>query len=181
LTSTYTTRAITGPYTLTAQPTAVTNLTFQFNLTNLANAANFENVFDQYRIDCIRQTIKPQNNAVGLVTNSTTSLVDLYCVIDYDNVTNLGSVTTALSYDNCVVLAPGESCVRTFKPRIAVAAYSGTFASFANSEDMWIDSASASVQHYGTKFLVPGATAAQTLLQSWDITTEYWVSFRSAF
>lgn len=154
---------------------------FQFNLANVSNATTFQNLFDQYRIDAIRMTIKPQNNAVGLVTNSTTTLVPLYVVIDYDNVSNLTTVASALAYQNCVVLEPGESVVRDFQPRIAMAAYSGAFTSFANVEPMWIDSASPSVQHYGVKFLIPGVAAAQTILQSWDITFEYYLSFKSLF
>jgi hypothetical protein len=172
---------MTSSSQLVATPTAGANLTYYFQLSNLANATSFENVFDQYRIVAIRQTVRPDNNAVGLVTNSTTSLVDLYWVIDYDNTSNLGSTGAAISYDNCMILAPGESGSRTFCPRIAVAAYSGAFTSFANMQDSWIDSASPNVQHYGTKFYVPGATAAQTLLQSWEIRTEYWVEFRSQF
>jgi hypothetical protein len=147
----------------------------------LDNSAAFENVFDQYRIDAIRMTCKPSNNAVGLVTNSTTTLVPLYCVIDYDNTSNLATAAAAREYANCIVLEPGESFVRTFQPRVAVAAYSGSFSSFENVEPPWIDCASPSVQHYGVKILVPGVTAAQTLLQSWDVTYEYYVSFKSVF
>jgi hypothetical protein len=174
-------RTATSPVTITATPTSGVNQTFYFQLSNLANASNLENVFDQYRILAIRQTIRPQNNAIGLVTNSTTSLVDLYCVIDYDSSSNLSSVAAATSYDNCMILSPGESGCRTFAPRIASAAYSGAFTSFANLESTWIDSLSSSVQHYGTKYFIPGVTASQTLLQSWDITTEYWIEFRSLF
>jgi hypothetical protein len=174
-------RQITGPTTVTAQAAATTNNTTYFQLSNLDNSASFENVWDQYRIDAIRMTCKPQNNAIGLVTNSTTSLVPLYCVIDYDNTSNLSTAAAAREYANCICLEPGESFVRVFQPRVATAAYSGSFTSYANQEPPWIDCASPNVQHYGIKILVPGATAAQTQLQSWDIVYEYFLSFKSIF
>jgi hypothetical protein len=177
----YVTRQVTGPTNIVATPTSVVNQTTYFQLSNLDNAAAFENVFDQYRIDAIRMTCKPQNNAVGLVTNSTTALVPLYCVIDYDNSSNLTTAAVAREYANCIVLEPGESFVRVFQPRVAVAAYSGSFSSFENVSPPWIDCASPSVQHYGVKILIPGTTASQTLLQSWDVTYEYYISFKSTF
>jgi len=180
-TDVYVTRQVTGPTMITAAPTSAVNSTTYFQLSNLDNYTTFQNMFDQYRIDAIRMTITSQNNAVGMVVNSTTTLVPLYCVLDYDNTSNLGSAAAARQYANCVVLEPGKSCVRTFQPRVATAAYSGAFTSFANQAPPWIDSASPSVQHYGVKIFVPGVAAAQTSLQSWDVTYEYYVSFKSIF
>jgi hypothetical protein len=131
-------------------------------------------------IEAVRFTIRPQNNAIGLVTNSTTTLVPLYCVIDYDDSTNLTSVAAAEAYSTCLVLSPGESCDRTFKPRIALAAYSGAFTSYANAPSMWIDAGSTGVQHFGVKTYVPGGAAGQTLLQSWDVIVEYFIRFRKS-
>lgn len=169
---TVTTSGITASATVNVAPT------YNFSLSDIDNANAFIGLFDQYRIDAVRFIIKPNNNAIGLVTNSTTSIVPLYCVIDYDNTGTLASAVAARSYDNCVILTAGESLCRTFKPHVAVAAYSGAFSSFANQEDEWIDSDSSTVQHYGIKVFVPAATAAQTLLQSWTVEREYFISFR---
>jgi hypothetical protein len=117
-------------------------------------------------------------NAIGLSTNSTTTCVTPYVVVDYDDASALTSAAQARSFESCIIVPPGKECTRQFKPRIAMAAYSGTFTSFANVADQWIDSNSNSVAHYGVKLFIPGATAAQTLLQSWTVEREYWVSFR---
>jgi hypothetical protein len=146
----------------------------------MATAAVSTGFWDQYMIEAVRFTIQPQNNAIGLVTNSTTALELLYCVIDYDDSTALSTAANAMAYSNCVVLGPGESCERTFQPRMAVAAYAGAFTSYGNVAPQWIDSASTGVQHYGIKLYVPGATAAQTLLQSWNYTVEYFIRFRKS-
>jgi hypothetical protein len=164
---------------LSIAATPTTNYYNSYNFT-LASTTVTSGFWDQYRIDAIRFSIVPQNNAIGLVTNSTTSLTPLYCVIDYDDNTNLGSINAALAYSNCITLNPGESCERLFKPRMAVSAYASSFGSFANMGNMWIDSASTSVQHYGIKVVVPGVAAAQTLLQSWDVIVEYYFTFRKA-
>jgi hypothetical protein len=164
--------------TQSAQPTAYTAASYAFSLASVGLGTGF---WDQYKLEAIRFTVAPQNNAIGLVTNSTTTLVPLYCVIDYDDSSNLTSAGQAQSYSNCVVVNPGESVERTFKPRMAIGAFGGsTFTSYANVADLWIDAASTNVLHYGVKLFIPGTAAAQTLLQSWDITIEYFLQFRKS-
>lgn len=166
-----------GHTSIASQATAATATSLVFTL---ASSSIGSGQWDQYKLLAVRITISPDQNAVGLFTNSTTSYTPLYCVIDYDDSSNLTSVGAAEAYSNCIVLGAGESCERTFRPRMAVAAYSGTFASFSNMADQWIDSASSGVQHYGIKIYIPGATAAQTLLPSWQISTEYFFAFRKS-
>lgn len=149
-----------------------------FVLSDLDDYSAYTSVFDQYRIDAVSVTFHANNNAIGLVTNSTTTLSPLYVAIDYDNNTTPGSVTTLREYDNCMVVAPGESAQRTFRPHTAVAAYAGAFTSYANQSTQWIDCASPSVSHFGYKYAVPVGTAGQVLLQSWIVERTYWVSFR---
>jgi hypothetical protein len=176
---TFTARSLTvstAGFNVSASAVAATS--YSFTLSDLDNTASFTGLFDQYRIDAIRFTIRPNQNAIGLFTNSTTTMVPLYCVIDYDNDNTLSTAIQARSYDNVMIIAPGESACRTFRPHVAVAAYSGTFVGFANQAMEWLDSATPTVRHYGIKLLAPQATAAQTQLQSWIIEREYYVSFR---
>jgi hypothetical protein len=163
---------------LSVSNSANTSNTYLFKLNNLDQSGTFQTLFDQYRIDAVRVSIIPQNNAINLVTNTSTSLQELYCVIDYDDATALASAAAARQYDNLIVLAPGESCERLFQPHMAIAAYSGAFTSYTNVAPMWIDIANDAVEHYGIKIWIPQATAAQTLLQSWNLQYEYFVSFR---
>jgi hypothetical protein len=162
---------------VTASPTLDVKNSYNFQLGNANIGSGF---FDQYRILAVRFTVSSQNNAIGLVTNSTTVLVPMYIVIDYDDSGTLGSVGAAEAYSNCLVLHPGESCERIFKPRVALGAYNGTFTGYANVGDVWLDAGSNNVQHYGVKTFVPACAVGQTLLQSWDIHIEYFVEFRKA-
>lgn len=166
----------TSSSVLTATATSNVASNYQFALTGSNLAASG---YDQYRYCAVRFSVVPQNNAIGLVTNSTTALVPLYCVIDYDDGTNLTSSAQALGYNNCIQLNPGESCSRVFKPRMAIGAYTGSFGGFANVSPMWCDAASSGILHYGIKIFIPGTTASQTLLQSWDIVLEHFIEFRN--
>jgi len=151
--------------------------TYYFAL-NSANVGT--GFFDMYRIAAIRFNIRPQQNAIGLTTNSTTTVTSIYCVIDYDDDASLGSIAAAESYSNCLVLPPGQSCSRTFKPRVAVSAYTGSFNGYTNMADPWIDAASTNVRHYGIKIVIPSITVAQTQLQSWDLSSEYFIELLKA-
>jgi hypothetical protein len=149
-----------------------------FSLSSLSGYSNL-NIWDQYRIDAVRVSIVPTANALFTTDLSDQVYSELYCVIDYDDSTNLTSLASALKYDNCIVLVPTESLERTFQPRLAVAAYSGSFTSYANMPPQWIDTVNNAVQHYGIKYAISPAVAGQTTMQSWDVITEYYISFRS--
>jgi hypothetical protein len=164
---------------IVASGTANVNPTYTFSLSDLDNTSSYTGLFDQYRIDAVRFIIRPNNNAIGLVTNSTTAIEPMYIVIDYDNNLALTSAGQARSYDNVMILAPGESCCRTFCPRLAMAAYqASSFIGFTNEKMQWIDSASPAVLHYGIKIFIPQASSGQTTLQSWIVEREYFLSFR---
>jgi hypothetical protein len=164
-----------GTLSSSASSVTATSLTFSLSQSGINSGT-----WDQYKLLAVRVTIVPDQNAVGLFTNTTTSYTPLYFVLDFDDATNLTSYVAAEAYSNCVVLGAGESCERLFKPRTAVSAYTGAFGGFANMSDLWIDAASNTVQHYGAKIFVPQATAAQTLLPSWQISTEYFFAFRKS-
>jgi hypothetical protein len=166
-----------GHTTVAAQ--AVSGVAQSLNFT-LASSSLTAGQWDQYKLLAVRVTISPDQNAVGLFTNSANSYTPLYTVVDYDDATNLTSVGQAEAYNNCIVLGAGESCSRLFRPRMALAAYSGAFTGFANTGDLWLDAASTTVQHYGVKIYIPGATAAQVQLPSWQISTEYFFAFRKS-
>lgn len=164
---------------LTSSSSANVSVAYNFTLAGLDFSANFANIWDQYRIDAIRFHVVPTSNAVQVVTQSTTNMVQLYCVIDYDDATALSNAPAARGFDNCIELQPGESCERLFQPRAALAAYAGAFNNYANVGGMWFDSASTGVQHYGLKLFVPQSDAGQTLLQVWRVFAEFYVSFRT--
>lgn len=163
---------------LTVSPSVNQFPTYSFTLDDLDTYTRFTNLFDQYRIDCVTFKLVPMQNAIGLTTNSTTLTVTPYCTIDYDDATAYSSAQQARGNESCIIVAPGMECVRQLQPRMAVAAYSGAFTSYANVPPTWIDCSTPSVQHYGVKLVIPSGVVGQTNLQSWTVEREYTVSFR---
>jgi len=145
---------------------------FQFNLNSLSNAAAFVALFDQYRIRAIRLTFLPRTNVVS----GTAYNPPLYTVIDYDDTATLGTRSAMTQRDCCTVTQVYESLQRTFTPHIAVAAYSGTFTSYANEVAPWLDCGSPSIQHYGLKWFIDSCATPAPL---WDVEIEYWIEFRN--
>jgi len=178
LSQTYTQRYITISVAgLTQSATVDSSTAYVFSLGDLDNAGAYQTMFDQYRIEAVRFVLRP-SSLYQNATNTVTFWSPVYVVIDYDDATALSTAAAARAYDNCMILAPGEGCERTFVPRVAMAAYSGAFTSFANEIPPWIDAASPSVQHYGVKVYLPHGIAGQTILQEFIVEREYWVSFR---
>lgn len=145
--------AYVGPSIITSSTLEVdTPINILFS--NLGNSASYAAVFDTYRILQVTVEFFPQSTP-------TISQPSVYTVIDYDD--SAASTISALQrYDTLQVVPMGTYFQRTFNPRIATAAYSGVFTSFAQSKSSWIDMASTSVIHYGIKTGVPPTSAVQT-------------------
>jgi len=108
--------------------------------THITQFANYQALFDQYRIDEIECWLQPYPNGV------TTGMA--YTAIDYDNATAV-SPTAIQQLQN---VEQGDCQVghyRRWKPHCALAAYGGAFTAFSNVASPWIDSVSSAVQHYG--------------------------------
>jgi hypothetical protein len=135
--------------TATASPTAGE---VNFTLSSLAEASSYEAIFDQYKIDMAELWIIPEAPTGGTAQN-----YQYASVLDYDDSNALSTLQVALNYDNAVVASLLTGMYRRLKPRIALAAYSGSFSSYANLRDQWLDCASPGVQHYGVKIVAePG-------------------------
>lgn len=131
-------------------------------------------IFDQYRIDLVEVTFIPRLDQVSTVGNYAGLLST---VIDYDDATNLTSVSEAMDYSSCLTVAGDKPFRRVVKPHVALAAYSGTvFTSFANQERQWLDAGSPGVVHYGVKT----AWTATSVPYFYDVLWRAVFSFRSA-
>jgi hypothetical protein len=139
-------------------------------LSNLPDASSYAAVFDQYRIVSAKIQMTPSVPPLsGVLTGH------VHTVIDYDDTASI-TPAQALNYNNCIVSNLQDTLVRSFKPRMAMSAYSGAFTSFTNMEPQWIDCASPSVQHYGIKIAInPTGTAI-----NFDIISSIHVQFRNS-
>jgi len=142
-----------------------------FNLQNVDQYFALAAVFDQYRLSDIEVWLVPQ------VSESVSSAAGtLHSVIDLDDSVALTSVSQFGDYSNAVFTPIKTGHYRHFQPHVAIAAYSGTFASFANVPSPWIDTNSSTVQHYGIKY---GSTITTVLAVSFDIYYRFKLEFRN--
>jgi hypothetical protein len=140
-----------------------------FALSSMNDASEYAAVFDQYRIMAVEITIMPSTQTVAGLTGH------LLSAIDYDDV---ASITPALNAQKSTVVISNlqDTVVRSFTPKIALAAYSGAFTAYSvGPAHSWINTASPTVQHYGHKLTANPTTTAI----SYDLYTRVWFQFRN--
>jgi hypothetical protein len=140
------------------------DLAYQIQASLLDGVTAITSFFDQYRILQYTISFEPRynmSNTAGTVLGTLTS------AIDYDDASNQAA-TILRQKETCMVTPAYCPHVRTLKPHIAVAAYSGAFTSFTNVKDQWIDAASQNVQHYGVKMALTNCALVSTII--YDVT-----------
>jgi hypothetical protein len=163
-----------GPFITSAASSTSNSFIFQLSLAT--KYADFVNVFDQYRINCAELTFVPRANEALSSTGQTASLLGtMYLVPDFDDGTNLTSEAQALAYNEPVIKRLDLPWKVSIVPRLALAAYTGTFTGYANLPPQWLDTANATVQHYGVKVLVNATATVQYI----DVYVKLSLSFRA--
>jgi hypothetical protein len=134
--------------------------------------ASFVVVFDQYRITDVEVWLIPQVSADASVRQG-----ELFTVLDFDDANNLTTIAQAQDYETCVSTPQSYGHYRHFKPHVASALYApSAFTSFGNMTDVWIDSGSSNVAHFGVKV---AASISSTALQTYDLNIRMKIQFRN--
>jgi hypothetical protein len=139
-----------------------------FTLNNFTNATAYENVFDQYKISQIEVWLDLNGNQDAV-------LGELVTAVDLDDVVAPTGPTAIGDKQGALVGNGSAGRYHCFRPHVAVAEYSGTFASYGNVPSTWIDTASGNVQHYGFKV----ATAAYGNVAVYNLTVRAVIDFRA--
>jgi hypothetical protein len=154
---------------LTTSTSTPTNVGINFQLGNIPNASTLQVLFDQYKITCVECWIQPQQNNNGGHTGM------LYSAVDYDSSTAIS--TAAITQYSNVLVSPLTSSAHyhKFVPHVAIAAYNGSFSGFENATAPWIDTSSATVQHYGLLISCPVTTDVIAI----DMIVRYHITLRN--
>jgi hypothetical protein len=155
---------------LTPSVTVETDGAYTFSLSALPDSTEFTSLYDTYRITCVKVNFVP----LFTDTSATVAYPPLMTAIDYDDASST-ALTVLEEYDSALRSATGQFFTRTFTPKVAIAAYSGAFTSFGQRTWQWIDAASPSVIHYGLKYALPVAGAAN---QVWSVNADLILQFR---
>lgn len=150
-----------------------------FTLNDCDQVATFTALFDQYRITYIELTFRPNFNIAQMDQATTTYYGGIFTVIDDDDATAPASVAELRQFQSCEWHDSYKGFKMGFVPHIALAAYSGTFASYGNRAKQWIDCNSPAVQHYGLKIAIPHGDAGQNSVQTWTVIAKYYLEFKN--
>jgi hypothetical protein len=142
-----------------------------FQLSNVSNVSTYTGLFDQYMIRTIEVLIEP---AVTEVTSSASITGEWTSVVDIDDATLPTSYNDLQNYTTAVQTGGTLSHYHRWTPTVALAAYAGTFTSYASADNQWLDCASPSIQHYGIK-----AGCLTSASQPFTMTCRFHLSFRT--
>lgn len=160
-------------FTFATSASVPTAAAYNFVMSSLDNATSFSAIFDQYRVPLMEYTIMPRYQQV-------TEFGSAYGPGQYVTAVDLDDSATPsfnglLDYPGAIVTEGNKQHKHTFVPHVAVAAYSGTFVSYANETAPWLDVASPNVQHFGIKM---ASTVTGTAL-TFDVKVRVMVEFRN--
>jgi hypothetical protein len=158
---------------ITGSTTAEVDGAVTITLASFPDYTDFTNLFDTYRF----MQVVVEFNPLFLDTTATTNYPPIATVIDYDD-GNATAYAQLEEYDSFMITQTGQYFQRVFTPRIALAAYSGTFTSYSQPKaGTWIDVASTGVVHYGLKYALPETGAANSV---WSVTVHAIMQFRES-
>lgn len=140
--------------TITTSTTGIVETNFVFSLSNHPQASSWSALFDQYFI--FMASVQFDSD---LAPGSTTSPARLYTAIDFDNVSNLGSVSALEDFatSEAIVMQPQSRHLRSVLPcsKISVG---GT--SQVTPQRAFIDCATPGINHYGLRSICSQTTAS---------------------
>jgi len=129
---------------------------YYHTLNGLDGYAEFTALFDQYRIVEIGVHATPGMNTETLAAGGSGFNAQLLTYVDFDDASPPASQGEMLQRQNLQSWMWSKPFSFRYRPRVATAAYSGAFTSYANSSP-WLDVASPAVQYYGWKLgITPG-------------------------
>ena len=142
---------------ITSNSTSETTGALYFSLSGISGYTTWTGSFDSYRIVRIYVEFVP----FGIVASANATLGQLTTAIDYDDA-NTTLNDTLLQNDTSMVVQTGTYFERRLRPRTAKAMYSGTFTSYGQDDESWIDTDSPNVQYYGVKYSQSISSSANT-------------------
>lgn len=146
-----------------------------FTLSQVPNATEFTNLYDQYQIKGIKITLIPrftQSNA-----NTATQVIgNMWSCLDYDDASTPPNLTTLLQYQNVKRTRTNQIHSRYLVPAVAREVFNtGIATAYAPQKKVWLDCTSDTVEHYGIKFWFDSTAAGVT----YDLQVKFYLAFKN--
>ena len=147
---------------------------FTFNLSQVPGVTEFQNLYDQYKINCIKVMFLPQmteNISLGSVNNPAAN-ARFFSTIDYNDSTPPTSVDDLRQYQS-VKMTP---CLKIhkrviFKPKIVD--------SSGYTVSPWLNTTNINTNYYGLKVALEPMASSSTTTMTYNIEAKFYLSFKT--
>lgn len=162
--------------TITANNLAFQGYGYDFSLSQVPNFAEFQQLYDQFKINGIKIVFVPQmteNISLGTINNPYANSRMFTC-IDYTEATPPGSLNDIREYQSCKWTSILRTHKRYFRPRIIDA--SATY----NPGKPWLSTDTGrGVQHYGIKIGIEPMFSTTTTSMTFRVEAKFYMSFKT--
>lgn len=152
-----------------------------FTLGAVVNATEFQQLFDQYRIDKVVVTYQLVNNPDANNSLNSLTLVNqsnwyptVWSVADYDDnaATNISEMKERIGVKNRI-LKPNQKMKFVVKPKVLVQTYRTAVSSGYAPKSLFVDMTNQDVPHYGLKTVIDFAGIPPASSQQYKILQEF--------
>jgi len=138
-----------------------------FNLLDNPQSGNWIALFDQW---CIVQVTVTHRSLQP--PGSGGSPAELYTAIDFDSVTNLGSITAIENFGNCEVntISTGKSVTLSVVPMIKLSTQQPSTNVNSSLARMWQDSGASGTPHFGLRAIASSVSSVYAINSTYIVT-----------
>lgn len=173
----YFTRSFYTPEAIQLPPaTAAFGKAYTFSLSQLPNFGEFQNLYDQYKINMVKFQLIPRFTNAS--SNSSVPIGNLWSVIDYDDSAAPSSINDVLQYQNLKRSRMNVIHKRIIKPKILTQIFSGTLGADSPTR-RFIDCTYATTPHFGLKLWVDENAAPSGATLTWDLQCKFYLAMKN--
>lgn len=164
--------------TITISTVAITTGGFSFQLSDLPDYADFQTLFDLYRIDFVQVTMYPSATEVLPTISSPFVPVRIITAIDLNSSNSFASFNQARDFETARVHLMTKTSTRSIKPRyISVLENDASASVFGGSGVGWLNTSVPNVPHYGYRYAIEQASSTYTLTVNCE--AKFYLSMRA--
>jgi len=146
---------------------------YAFQISSLANVAEYTSLYDMYKINAVKWTLMPRGNSAEAGTNNNNTKV--MSVLDFDDDDTPTSVDQLCQYETLKTTNLSRDHSRYLRPKFARMIYKTAATTGYGVGSGWIDCNSTDVPNYGIKYCLLRTTSGTV---TYDLKVTYYLSFK---
>lgn len=146
---------------------------YAFQLSAVASASEYTNLYDMYKISAVKWTLMPRGNSAEAGTNNNNTKV--LTVLDYDDDDTPTSIDQLCQYETCKTTNLSRDHSRYLKPKFAKMIYKTAATTGYGVGSGWVDCNSTDIPHYGVKYCLLRTTSGTVV---YDLKVTYYLQFK---